>query len=54
MIKDNQTKIPEIPRAAAVWKKIRSLSTNPGVISVDVVGKVVVVFEELELGNGVE
>ena len=48
MIKDNHTKIPEIPRAAAVWKKIRSFSTNPGVISAVVVGtRVVVVFGEL-------
>lgn len=40
MINDNQTKIPEIPRAAAVWKKIPS-SADTGVISVDVdAGKV--------------
>ena len=34
MINDNQTKTPEIPRAAAVWKKIRS-SAGTSVISVD-------------------
>lgn len=52
MINDNQTKIPEIPRAAAVWKKIRS-SADTGVISVDVgAGKVDVEFGLLvELDN---
>ena len=46
MIKDNHTKTPEIPRAAAVWKKILSFSSNSGVVSV-IVGTLVVVFEEL-------
>lgn len=41
MIKDNHTKTPEIPRAAAVWKKILSFSSNSGV------GKLVVGFDEL-------
>lgn len=47
MIKDNHTKIPETPRAAAVWKKICSFPANPGVISVGA-GEVVVVFGELD------
>ena len=46
MIKDSHTKTPEIPRAAAVWKKILSFSSNSGVVSVIVVGKLVV-FDEL-------
>ena len=48
MIKDSQTKIPETPRAAAVWKKMRSFCAIPEGASV-VVGKVGVVF--VELGN---
>lgn len=47
MIKDNHTKTPEIPRAAAVWKKILSFSSNSGVVSVIIVGTLVVVFDEL-------
>lgn len=47
MIKDIHTKTPEIPRAAAVWKKILSFSSNSGVVSVIVVGKLVVGFDEL-------
>lgn len=54
MINDNHTNIPEIPRAAAVWKNIRSSSKIPGVVSVAVVGKVVVfgkLGNEEELAN---
>lgn len=47
MIKDNHTKIPDTPRAVAVWKNIWSFSTNPGVISVGL-DEVVVVFGELD------
>lgn len=47
MIKDNHTKIPDTPRAVAVWKNICSFSTNPGVISVGL-REVVVVFRELD------